>query len=64
MQRLRTVHLLDVSAVAGHHAIPAALLFLTVIGFPWQCIAVQMVLAQIRLLCKELSDQGLHNLLF
>ena len=28
MQRLRTVTLLDVSAVAGHHAMPAALLFL------------------------------------
>ena len=28
MQRLRTVTSLDVSAVAGHHAIPAALLFL------------------------------------
>ena len=27
MQRLRTVTLLDVSAVAGHHAMPAALLF-------------------------------------
>ena len=27
MQRLRTVSLLDVSAVAGHHAMPAALLF-------------------------------------
>ena len=26
MQRLRTVTLLDVSAVAGHHAMPAALL--------------------------------------
>ena len=28
MQRLRTVTSLDVSAVAGHHAMPAALLFL------------------------------------
>ena len=28
MQILRTVTLLDVSAVAGHHAMPAALLFL------------------------------------
>ena len=28
MQRLRTVTLLDVSAVAGHHAMPAALLSL------------------------------------
>ena len=27
MQRLRTVTLLDVSTVAGHHAMPAALLF-------------------------------------
>ena len=27
MQRLRTVTLLDVSAVAGHRAMPAALLF-------------------------------------
>ena len=27
MQRLRTVTSLDVSAVAGHHAMPAALLF-------------------------------------
>ena len=27
MQRLRTITLLDVSAVAGHHAMPAALLF-------------------------------------
>ena len=30
MQRLRTVTLLDVSAVAGHHAMPAALLLTTV----------------------------------
>ena len=29
MQRLRTVTSLDVSAVAGHHAMPAALLFLS-----------------------------------
>ena len=29
MQRLRTVTLLDVSAVAGHHAMPAALLFIS-----------------------------------
>ena len=29
MQRLRTVTSLDVSAVAGHHAMPAALLFFT-----------------------------------
>ena len=29
MQRLRTVTLLDVSAVAGHHAMPAALLLWT-----------------------------------
>ena len=29
MQILRTVTSLDVSAVAGHHAMPAALLFLT-----------------------------------
>ena len=28
MQRLRTVTLLDVSAVTGHHAMPAALLLL------------------------------------
>ena len=28
MQRLRTVTSLDVSAVAGHHAMPEALLFL------------------------------------
>ena len=27
MHKLRTVTLLDVSAVAGHHAMPAALLF-------------------------------------
>ena len=27
MQRLRTVTLLDASAVAGHHAMPAVLLF-------------------------------------
>ena len=27
MHRLRTVTLLDISAVAGHHAMPAALLF-------------------------------------
>ena len=27
MQRLRTVTSLDVSAVAGHHAMPAALIF-------------------------------------
>ena len=27
MHRLRTVSYLDVSAVAGHHAMPAALLF-------------------------------------
>ena len=31
MQRLRTVTLLDVSAVAGHHAMPAALLLATII---------------------------------
>ena len=31
MQRLRTVTLLDVWAVAGHHAMPAALLFLSII---------------------------------
>ena len=30
MQRLRTVTSLDVSAVAGHHAMPAALLFIFV----------------------------------
>ena len=30
MQRLRTVTSLDVSAVAGHHAMPAALLFVKV----------------------------------
>ena len=30
MQRLRTVTLLDVSAVAGHHAMPAALLLETI----------------------------------
>ena len=28
MQRLRTVTLLDVTTVAGHHAMPAALLFI------------------------------------
>ena len=28
MQRLRTVTSLDISAVAGHHAMPAALLFI------------------------------------
>ena len=32
MQRLRTVASLDVSAVAEHHAMPAALLFFVVIG--------------------------------
>ena len=32
MQRLRTVTSLDVSAVAGHHAMPAALLFFTLIA--------------------------------
>ena len=32
MQRLRTVTSLDVSAVAGHHAMPAALLFTHVLG--------------------------------
>ena len=31
MQRLRTVTLLDVSAVAGHHAMPAALLLAIII---------------------------------
>ena len=31
MQRLRTVTSLDVSAVAGHHAMPAALLFIKVL---------------------------------
>ena len=30
MQRLRTVTSLDVSAVAGHHAMPAALLLIVV----------------------------------
>ena len=30
VQRLRTVTSLDVSAVAGHHAMPAALLFFQV----------------------------------
>ena len=30
MQRLRTVTLLDVSAVAGHHAMPAALLLILI----------------------------------
>ena len=33
MHRLRTVTYLDVSAVAGHHAMPAALLFL--LSMPW-----------------------------
>ena len=32
MQRLRTVTSLDVSAVAGHHAMPAALLFSVCVG--------------------------------
>ena len=32
VQRLRTVTSLDVSAVAGHHAMPAALLFFLVNG--------------------------------
>ena len=31
MHRLRTVTSLDVSAVAGHHAMPAALLFVVVV---------------------------------
>ena len=31
MQRLRTVTSLDVSAVAGHHAMPAALLYSSVV---------------------------------
>ena len=33
MHRLRTVTYLDVSAVAGHHAMPAALLFQTGFAF-------------------------------
>ena len=32
MQRLRTVTSLDVSAVAGHHAMPAALLFIALLN--------------------------------
>ena len=32
MQRVRTVTLLDVSAVAGHHAMPAALLLFIIIA--------------------------------
>ena len=36
MQRLRTVTSLDVSAVAGHHAMPAALLF-TFFGLGLAC---------------------------
>ena len=33
MHRLRTVTYLDVSAVAGHHAMPAALLLSYIFGF-------------------------------
>ena len=32
MQRLRNVTSLDVSAVAGHHAVPAGLLFSSALG--------------------------------
>ena len=38
MQRLRTVTLLDVSAVAGHHAMPVALLFF--FSFFFWCVCV------------------------
>ena len=37
MQRLRTVTSLDVSAVAGHHAMPAALIFLFNSPIPFTC---------------------------
>ena len=40
MQRLRTVTSLDVSAVAGHHAMPAALLFASLIANLTMCTAV------------------------
>ena len=35
VQRLRTVTSLDVSAVAGHHAMPAALLFSFLLQLLW-----------------------------
>ena len=35
MHRLRTVTSLDVSAVAGHHAMPAALLLVICVFFHW-----------------------------
>ena len=45
MHRLRTVTLLDVSAVAGHHAMPAALLFYEL---------SQAILMYVGLLCSHL----------
>ena len=40
MQRLRTVTSLDVSAVAGHHAMPAALLLLASINIQKEVLAL------------------------
>ena len=37
MQRLRTVTSLDVSAVAGHHAMPAALLLIYILHLSQWC---------------------------
>ena len=51
MHRLRTVTSLDVSAVAGHHAMPAALLFLH------KSIIIEMLQAYLR------SSEDAHVLL-
>ena len=64
MQRLRTVTSLDVSAVTGHHATPAALLF--VFNIP-HIIKVQYIAQRILFIifllfiseCKKLSICGL-----
>ena len=72
MHRLRTVTLLDVSAVAGHHAMPAALLLeVNLTSFPPKCFFLKnkieifktfpKVLFSFARLCTEKIDTAASN---
>ena len=56
MQRLRTVTLLDVSAVAGHHAMPAALLFVGVIVVVFNSVCIMAPVLTFYTLTRSLRN--------
>ena len=51
MHKLRTVTSLDVSAVAGHHAMPAALLFISFLDFMSRITVIWITSPEVSYVC-------------